>query len=44
MGARLETVSKLLGHGSTSITEKCYAQLLDSTIAEDMFKALGVAV
>lgn len=32
---RLEVVSKLLGHSSTTITEKSYAQLLDSTIAAE---------
>jgi site-specific recombinase XerD len=39
-GARLEVVSKLLGHASTSITEKAYARLEDSTIREEMLQAL----
>ncbi len=30
-GLRLEIVSRLLGHASTTVTECCYAELLDST-------------
>src|SRR5947207_11895319 len=32
-GLRLEVVSKLLGHATTTITEHAYAQLLDDTTA-----------
>jgi len=39
-GARLEVVSKLLGHGSTAITERAYARLEDKTVREEMLKAL----
>lgn len=37
---RLEVVSKLLGHASTAITEKAYAQLLNETIRREMMAAL----
>lgn len=40
-GARLEVVSKLLGHASTQITEKSYARLEDATIRAEMLRALG---
>lgn len=30
-GLRLDVVSRLLGHASTTVTERCYAELLDST-------------
>jgi len=36
-GVRLEVVSKLLGHTSTTITEKAYAQLLSSTVRDELF-------
>ncbi len=39
-GLRLETVSKLLGHANTTITERAYAQLLPSTIRSELTKAL----
>jgi site-specific recombinase XerD len=39
-GARLEVVSRLLGHASTSVTEKAYARLEDSTIRDEMLQAL----
>lgn len=39
-GVRLEVVSKLLGHSSTQITERAYAQLLDETIKREMLAAL----
>jgi integrase len=39
---RLESVSKLLGHANTSITERAYASLLDSTVRAEVFAALGV--
>ncbi|MFN4145790.1 MAG: phage integrase SAM-like domain-containing protein [Runella sp.] len=35
-GLRLETVSKILGHRSVKITERHYAQLLTSTISEEL--------
>jgi integrase len=38
-GLRLETVSKLLGHSSTTITERAYAQLLAPTIRKELFDA-----
>lgn len=40
-GARLEVVSRLLGHASTAITEKAYARLEDKTIRAEMLRALG---
>jgi site-specific recombinase XerD len=39
-GVRLEVVSKLLGHASTSITEKAYAELLYETARRELFAAL----
>jgi integrase len=42
-GLRLEVVSKLLGHSSTTITEKSYAQLLDETIAREAAAVWGAA-
>jgi integrase/recombinase XerC len=39
-GARLEVVSKLLGHASTAITERAYARLEDATIRAEMLRAL----
>ncbi len=39
-GARLEVVSRLLGHASTAITEKAYARLEDTTIRAEMLAAL----
>lgn len=38
-GVRLEVVSKLLGHASTTITEHAYAELLDATIAAEVLSA-----
>lgn len=38
-GARVEVVSKLLGHANTAITERSYAELLSSTV-KDEFLAL----
>ena len=35
-GARMEIVSKVLGHSSTKITREVYAKLLDETVAEAM--------
>ena len=40
-GMRLESVSKLLGHSSTTITERAYAQLLEPTIRKELFQVLG---
>ena len=37
---RLEVVSRLLGHASTSITEKAYARLENATIRAEMLEAL----
>ena len=43
-GARLEVVSKLLGHSSTEITERAYADLLDLTVRREMLNVLaGIA-
>ena len=38
-GVRLETVSRLLGHSSSSVTERSYAQLLGPTIRTEFFEA-----
>lgn len=35
-GARMEIVSKVLGHSSTKITREVYAKLLDETVADEM--------
>jgi integrase len=43
-GLRLETVSKLLGHASTTVTERAYAQLLPSTIRSELTRALTASV
>jgi integrase/recombinase XerD len=42
-GMRLESVSKLLGHSNTAITEKAYASLLDATIRAELNAVLGGA-
>ena len=39
-GMRLESVSRLLGHSNTAITEKAYAQLLPETIRAELLAAL----
>jgi len=39
-GVRLEVVSKLLGHASTSVTERAYAELLYETARREVFAAL----
>ena len=39
-GVRLEVISRLLGHSSTAVTERCYARLQDATIRDEMLKAL----
>jgi integrase len=40
-GLRLEAVSKLLGHSSTTITERAYAQLLAPTIRKELLDAFA---
>ena len=40
-GLRLEAVSRLLGHSSTAITERAYAQLLAPTIRRELFEAFA---
>jgi len=40
-GVRLESVSRLLGHANTSITEHSYASLLDSTVKAEVLAAVG---
>jgi integrase len=42
-GLRLEVVSKLLGHATTTITEHTYAQLLDDTTRRELLAALSAA-
>jgi integrase len=42
-GLRLEVVSRLLGHASTTVTERCYAELLDSTTRREFLAASAVA-
>jgi integrase/recombinase XerD len=39
-GVRLEVVSKFLGHATTSVTEKAYAELLYETARREVFAAL----
>src|SRR6266487_4965518 len=39
-GVRLETVSRLLGHATTTITEQAYAQLTDHRIRTEVEEAL----
>jgi integrase len=39
-GLRLEVVSKLLGHASTTVTERAYAELLDETARRELFAVL----
>jgi integrase/recombinase XerD len=42
-GLRLEVVSRLLGHASTTVTERCYAELLDSTTRREFLAVSAVA-
>jgi integrase len=39
-GLRLEVVSKLLGHSSTTVTERHYAELLEQTVRLEALAAL----
>ena len=41
VGTRIEVVSALLGHSSTEITERAYAELTRQTIRREMLAALG---
>jgi integrase len=40
-GMRLETVSNLLGHGDTRVTQQAYASLENATVRREMMQALG---
>jgi integrase len=40
-GVRLEVVSRMLGHASTSVTEKAYAELLYETARREVLAALS---
>jgi integrase/recombinase XerD len=40
-GARLEVVSKFLGHSSTKVTEESYAELTSATIAAEALEAMA---
>jgi integrase/recombinase XerD len=38
-GVRLEVVAKLLGHAQTTTTERCYAELLQTTVVMEALRA-----
>jgi integrase/recombinase XerD len=40
-GLRLEVVSRLLGHASTTVTERAYAEMLYETARRELFEALA---
>ena len=40
-GADLTTISRILGHSSTQITEQAYAELTTAKVADDFLKAVG---
>lgn len=40
-GADLTTVSRVLGHSSTQITEQAYAELTTAKVADDFLRAVG---
>jgi len=40
-GARLQSVSKILGHSNTKVTEDSYAQLMNETIRREILDALA---
>ncbi len=42
-GLRLEVVSKLLGHSSTVVTDRAYAELLGTTIRDELLAVLNAA-
>jgi integrase/recombinase XerD len=40
-GAHLSTISRILGHSSTTITEQAYAELTHESVARDFLAAVG---
>ena len=40
-GADLATISRILGHSSTQITEQAYAELTAAKVADDFLQAVG---
>jgi integrase len=40
-GMRIETLSTLLGHSTIGVTQKAYAQLLGTTVRDELLAALG---